>query len=324
MDEVDIANLVYRCAELLDRGELAKAVDLFAEAEVVVDGNLLDRDELVALWQQESVCYPDGAPRVRHLINNPIVEVNRHKGTATCRSNLTVLEAKSSLPFQVIASGTYEDEFVRVDGHWRFSARVCTQFGKAKEASAQTVARTGQRKRSEHSLVQARIIAAAQQIFSTVGYSEAGMRKIADMVGVAPTILFRQFGTKASLFEAALIDAMGDPKLPVEKQSFGRHVASLLADPNQINSPHAMTVLATGNEEAREIAIRVLREYAIDPMIEWLGEPYAESRAHEIMALCAGFALYNSQLNIKQSKQVDPHMVEWLVHSVQAVVDQTE
>lgn len=116
---------------------------------------------------------------------------------------------------------------------------------------------------------------------------------------------------------------MGPPKPPKSREQFGQTVADMLADPAQPICPHAMTVLATGNEEAREIATRVLQEYAIKPMVEWLGPPDAGSRAQEIMALCAGFVLYNSQFNIAAAKGKNPHMVEWLARSIQAIVDQT-
>lgn len=329
MDEFEISNLVYRSAELIDRGELVEAAELFRHAEIRLhpDSTPLTASELLALWQGE-VHLPNSKPSTRQLISNPIIEVDRNQGRASCRSYYTVLEASESGAPAVSACGQYRDDFVLQNGRWQFAQREClpleantedcddndnTLTGNTQAADKKTAAMTPQR---------AKILAAAQQVFSTTGYSEAGIRKIAELVNLSPTILFRQFGTKASLYEAALIAAMGDPKPPVERQHFGQHVANLLADPLQINCPHAMSILATGNEEAREIALRVLREHAIMPMIEWLGGPHAESRAREIMALCAGFALYNSQLNFMPHKTIDSHMVQWLARSIQAVVDE--
>ncbi len=330
MDEFEISNLVYRSAELIDRCELAEAAELFRHAQIRLhpDSTPLTATELLALWQSE-LNLPSGRPATRQLISNPIIEIDRQRGRASCRSCYTVLEARETAAPAVSSCGQYHDEFILKDGRWQFAQRECLPLEAITENLDQgnsTLASNGQangKKTAAMTPQRMKILAAAQQVFSTTGYSEAGIRKIAELVDLSPTILFRQFGTKAGLYEAALIAAMGDPKPPAARQHFGQHVANLLADPMLINCPHAMSILATGNEEAREIALRVLREHAIMPMIEWLGGPHAESRAREIMALCAGFALYNSQLNVMPSKTIDPHMVKWLARSIQAIVDET-
>lgn len=339
MDEVDIANLVYRCAEHIDNGDLISAAKLFSNAKVQLykDGAYLTHDELLSLWTGEMIIYPDGTPRTKQLITNPIIEINRESGTATCRSyyvvtpTCMVTPTAGAVPLQSIASGRYHDEFVRIDGRWQFSLRVCSPFeatddialNEHNHATSTDATSSSQNQRNNASPTKTKILAAAQQIFSATGYSESSIRKIADAVGLSPTILFRHFGTKAALFEEALIASMGAPKPPKSREQFGQAVADMLADPTQPMSPHAMTVLATGNEEAREIAARVLQKHAINPMIEWLGPPDAESRALEIMALCAGFVLYNSRFNMAATKDKNPHMVEWLARSIQAIVDQT-
>ncbi len=324
MDSSSIVNLVYRCAELLNCGETELAAGLFAHARVQLepDGEFLGQRQLQSAWLEQ-------ASTGERLIHNPIVEVDQAKDTAICRSRYTLIQPGLSMQWRVAETGIYSDEFERVGGEWRFSQRRCQVLDVSDDGNRKNLrkvaaegAGAAPERAVEMSPAKQKIITAAQQIFSTVGYSEAGIRKIADLVGLSPTILFRHFGTKAGLFEAALIDAMGPPRPPVSRDKFGEHVANLLADPNQVNCPHAMTILATGNEEAREIAIRVLKEYAVDPMLEWLGSDHRESRAREIMALCAGFALYNVQLNMDQQRKVDPHMVNWLAKSIQAVVDE--
>ena len=168
----------------------------------------------------------------------------------------------------------------------------------------------------------ARILAAAPEAFSKRGYSEAGMRDIADTLGLSSTILFRYFGTKAGLFEAALRDALNIDREPPPRAQYGQFIADWVANPNLDISPHAMTVLSTGHEEARAIAARVLQEQTLTPIAEWLGPPDAEARARQIIALCSGFALYMFQLNVSPSRNsIDPAMKTWLAQSVQAVVD---
>lgn len=167
------------------------------------------------------------------------------------------------------------------------------------------------------------ILKAAQTAFARGGYSQTGIRDIADMIGVSSTILLRYFGTKAGLFEAALLDLMDIEKMiPKDRAQFGRQIADLLLHPALNISPHAMITLATGDAEAREIAVRALRERALTPLAEWLGPPNAEARALQVISLCTGFVLYTYQLTVIPDRDgADPKMVEWLVNSLQAVAD---
>lgn len=325
MQPSEITNLVYKVADHLDQGELIAAATLFQRAQVQLqpESEPLDCEQLLQVWQQD-LDNRDGEVTTRHSISNPIVEVDAARHSARCRSHFLVLEGGIGQTLQLVAAGRYQDDFVYEDGQWHFAFRQClVDQGKPQEAAPPAPHSPGPAATTERSApTREKILAAAQQVFSSVGYSEAGIRRIAEVVGLSPTILLRHFGTKAGLFEAAFVASMGGSRPPVDRADFGRHVANLLADPTQTNCPHAMSLLATGNEEAREIAIRVLKQYTILPMMEWLGEPHRESRAKQIMALCAGFALYNTQLNVSDSKSVDHHMVDWLANSIQAIVDE--
>ena len=182
-----------------------------------------------------------------------------------------------------------------------------------------------QPRRRNAPLTKARILAAAQEAFSRSGYSQTGIRDIADMVGVSSTILLRYFGSKAGLFEAALRELMQIEMLfPDERSQFGREVAALLVHPKLNISPHAMIALSTGDPDAREIAIRVLQARALAPIAEWLGPPDAEARALQVIALCTSFVLYTYQLTVIPTHTgADPTMVEWLAQSLQAVADKS-
>src|SRR5262245_59721770 len=125
-------------------------------------------------------------------------------------------------------------------------------------------------------VTRARILAAAQQVFSKQGYSESGIRDIADVLELSSKILFRYFGSKAGLFEAALRDALGPMQEFPPREQFGQTIANQLADPSLDMSPHAMSILATSHEEAREIAARVVQELTLTPLAKWLGPPDAD------------------------------------------------
>lgn len=121
---LQISNLLYRYAEYLDSGQLCEAAQLFLHARIKLRGQgLLDHNELLTMWQQRIKRYPCGTPRTKHIISNPIIDIDETSGTAAVRSCYTVLQATDTLPLQAIATGRYLDEFERVDGVWRFSHR---------------------------------------------------------------------------------------------------------------------------------------------------------------------------------------------------------
>ena len=120
-----ITNLLYRYAELIDAGELEAVAALFERARIKIGGGetVEGSAPMLALLQAHVRLYPCGTPRTKHVITNPIVEVDEEAGTATCRSYYTVFQATPDLPLQPICAGRYHDAFVRADGAWHFSGR---------------------------------------------------------------------------------------------------------------------------------------------------------------------------------------------------------
>lgn len=125
-----ITNLLYRYAELMDAGELEGVAALFAHATVRLgDGTTIEGAEaMLALWRANVRLHDCGTPRTKHVITNPIVEMDASGGTATCRSYYTVLQAAPGLPLQVIGAGRYHDRFEQIAGTWRFAERDYSLF----------------------------------------------------------------------------------------------------------------------------------------------------------------------------------------------------
>ena len=127
----EICNLLYRYAELMDGGRFEDVVDeLFRHTRFIVgpDGApTLGADEMLETFRRTTIRHADGTLRTKHVITNPIVEVDEENATATCRSYYTVFQQTDSLPLQAIVSGRYSDRFERVDGRWRFCERDYTQ-----------------------------------------------------------------------------------------------------------------------------------------------------------------------------------------------------
>jgi 3-phenylpropionate/cinnamic acid dioxygenase small subunit len=128
--EVAICNLLYRYAELIDAGRFEDIMtELFADARFVIgpEGTPeVDATAMLEILCRTTIRYPEGTPRTRHIVSNPIVDVDEAAGTATCRSCYTVFQQTDTLPLQPIVAGRYHDCFERVDGTWRFSRRDYT------------------------------------------------------------------------------------------------------------------------------------------------------------------------------------------------------
>ena len=78
------------------------------------------------MWRRLIIIHPDGTPRTKHVVTNPIVEIDEAAGTATCRSYYTVLQQTDDFPLQPVVTGRYRDRFERVAGQWRFTYRDYT------------------------------------------------------------------------------------------------------------------------------------------------------------------------------------------------------
>ncbi|HEX7036864.1 MAG TPA: TetR family transcriptional regulator [Pseudomonadales bacterium] len=171
------------------------------------------------------------------------------------------------------------------------------------------------------------ILRAAQQVFSTRSYSEAGVREITALANVTPALVNRYFGSKEKLFEAALADALDVRYLTEgDRADFGRRLASLFidgrgGDEHGVN-PLPMLVMATSDAGAREVALRLLNEQIMEPLVAWFGGPDAEDRAAQLVAVATGFFTFRLLLPLEPlAGDVSPAMRRWLAETLQAIVD---
>jgi len=126
---IQITNLLYRYGELMDAGDFASIVKMFAHAKLkLVGGHEATGEEMLDIWQRMIILYPCGTPRTKHVITNPILDIDEEVGRATCRSVYTVLQATDGFPLQVIAAGRYHDAFTRIGDAWHFAHRDYSMF----------------------------------------------------------------------------------------------------------------------------------------------------------------------------------------------------
>ncbi len=164
----------------------------------------------------------------------------------------------------------------------------------------------------------AEILQAAVETFGERGYAQAGLRDIAARAGTASSLPIRYFGTKAALFEAALIETVrGNSVFTWDKADFGIKMARLIRDRSNVNIS-VMLIQALSDPDSREVAARVWKEHMIAPLVEWLGPPDAEARANNLFALLTGLTL---QMHGLAHGQACSGQLEWMARTLQSIVD---
>jgi hypothetical protein len=124
---VAVLNLVYRYPELVDAGDFEGIGSLFADGWIDTgDGQRhAGADAVRELYERHTRRYPDtGTPHTRHMITNPIVEIDEVAGRAVCRSYVVVFQQVDDFPLQPVWTNRYTDRFCAVDGVWRFESKT--------------------------------------------------------------------------------------------------------------------------------------------------------------------------------------------------------
>ena len=125
-DKLEITELLYRYAELIDAGDFDGVGQLLARSTFggPASGSVSGAENIAKLFATTTRRYLDhgNSPRTRHLVLNPIVELNGD-GTAATRSTFCVLQDTETVPIQPIVVGRYYDRFGHDDGGWYFTER---------------------------------------------------------------------------------------------------------------------------------------------------------------------------------------------------------
>jgi ketosteroid isomerase-like protein len=116
-----ITNLVYEYAARVDAGDFEGVGRMFEHGTFV---GFQGADAVQRCFEGMVIRYDDGTPRTKHVTTNLVIDVDEAGNTATARSYFTVFQGVSGPPIEIVAAGRYSDTFERVDGEWRFSARV--------------------------------------------------------------------------------------------------------------------------------------------------------------------------------------------------------
>ena len=128
-----IAELIYRYAELVDAGDFVGVGQLLARASFGGPDtpSVTGAEHIAALFAAATRRFPEGGgrhsadpgtPKTRHLVLNPIIEVDGD--TATARSTFCVVQATDRIALAPIVVGRYYDSFARDRDGWHFTERI--------------------------------------------------------------------------------------------------------------------------------------------------------------------------------------------------------
>ncbi|WP_396899165.1 nuclear transport factor 2 family protein [Mycolicibacterium sp.] len=128
-DKATVTELLYRYAELVDAGDFDGVGRLLARATFggTASPSTSGAEKIAKLFGMSTRRYPEhgNTPRTRHLVLNPIVDVDGDRATA--RSTFVVVqsvpEGPVPVPLQPIVVGRYYDTFGRDADGWHFTER---------------------------------------------------------------------------------------------------------------------------------------------------------------------------------------------------------
>jgi 3-phenylpropionate/cinnamic acid dioxygenase small subunit len=124
-DKLAITELLYRYAELIDAGDFDGVGQLLGRATFAGtrSAQMSGAEAIAKLFAMTTRRYPEhgNTPRTRHLVLNPIVDVDDR--AATARSTFCVVQNTETVRLQPIVVGRYFDSFSCDDDGWYFTER---------------------------------------------------------------------------------------------------------------------------------------------------------------------------------------------------------
>lgn len=118
--KLEITELLYRYAELIDAGDFDGVGRLLGRGDFM---GVVGAEKIAALFATTTRRFPEhgNTPRTRHLVLNPIVDVDGD--IATARSTFCVVQRTETVLLAPIVVGRYADAFSRDEDGWYFAER---------------------------------------------------------------------------------------------------------------------------------------------------------------------------------------------------------
>ena len=121
--ETQIANLLHRYADAVDRG------DFDTVATLLKSGSILDSEgtclangyaQVLEMYNNLIRLYADGTPKTQHVLSNLILQLNGDGSSASAKAYYSVFQKQDDGSIKAIICGQYQSKFKKVDGKWVF------------------------------------------------------------------------------------------------------------------------------------------------------------------------------------------------------------
>ena len=169
------------------------------------------------------------------------------------------------------------------------------------------------------------ILNAAQTLFSTRGFTNTGVREVAELAGVNSALVGRYFGSKEGLFRATLERVIDITPILREdrRHCFGVDMVAALFDTQDASGPLAMMILSAADPAAHAVSVEFLQTKVVAPLARWLGPPDGEGRAARLNILWTGFLTSWKLLPIQALADARIGSTRrWLEAATQTIVDE--
>lgn len=164
-----------------------------------------------------------------------------------------------------------------------------------------------------------RILDAAVEAFSTIGFAASGVREIGMRAGANPSLVNRYFGSKLGLFSAALDATLRvEPITRLPRDTLAQSLANSFADTASFGNPLPMIVFAAADVEAQAVAQDAIQRRIVGPLGSFIGGADGEARALRVMAIASGFFTYRILYPMPAFRAaLSPDDRKWLIDAFQ-------
>ena len=158
------------------------------------------------------------------------------------------------------------------------------------------------KRRRDSAATRSAIFEAATRRFAYQGYEHAGLREIADDVGVDAAMINRYFGSKEGLFTEVVERTFeGRSFIDGNRATLAERLArKMVYGGGETAHERPIPLLLILRSATEPLAAKLMRtsldRHVLRPLAERIGGPDADVRAAMVIAQCTGFAILNQLL----------------------------
>lgn len=167
------------------------------------------------------------------------------------------------------------------------------------------------------------ILNAARQCFGHEGYDQVGVREIAALAGIDPSLVNRYFGSKEGLFAEAVsakfdLGSLFTGEIATLGERLARYVLQGKTDNN--HDPLVALLRSSANDVARRMLRDAIKDGFVGPLAACLDGPHVRERAELVGATLIGLLVYQTIVGSEDGNDVE-RQVALAGPMLQAVID---